>query len=494
MPNFLFRRLAFALLLAVVLATIAQPQNSPAAARGKNLSSATVPLTSSRKLRFKSANYPTGTNPQAVVVGDFNKDGELDFAQVNYNGGGAGSVSVFLGNGDGMFQAKKDYATGSGPDALAVGDVNGDGNLDLVVGNDTGATVSVLLGNGDGTFQAHKDYAVGSYPHWVVLADFNGDKKLDIAVANEGDNTVGVLLNNGDGTFGKMRTFATGLEPFSVAAADFNHDGNMDLAVTGYYDGIVSILLGNGDGTFQKHVDYPVGSGPAAVAVGDFNRDGNADLVTANYNNGETGSASVLLGNGDGTFQSHVDYEAGTGPDGLAIGDFNGDGIADLAVANLIGNTVSILPGKGDGSFGTHVDFTTGTWPIGVAVGQFSGNGPSSQDVVVTNDTSTTATVFLNEAAVRMSLKSSQNPSTKGQPVTFTATVEAAVRQNSQPTGTVTFSDGSKRLGKVKLTNGVAELTTSNLRVGKHKITAAYSGDNKFNPDKSAVLVQKVNR
>ena len=121
------------------------------------------------------------------------------------------------------------------------------------------------------------------------------------------------------GTFGTMQTFATGREPFSVAAADFNHDGKIDLAVTGYYASIVSILLGNGDGTFKSHVDYATGTAPAVVAVGDFNGDGKADLVTANYNNGQTGSASVLLGNGDGTFQGHVEYQAGTGPDGLAV-------------------------------------------------------------------------------------------------------------------------------------------------------------------------------
>ncbi|MGH6876153.1 MAG: FG-GAP repeat domain-containing protein, partial [Rhizomicrobium sp.] len=95
------------------------------------------------KLKFKSTNYTTGTDPQSIVVGDFNKDGKLDFAQVNYSNGGAGSVGVFLGNGDGRFQLKGTYATGAGPDALAMADVNADGNLDLVVGNDTGASVSV---------------------------------------------------------------------------------------------------------------------------------------------------------------------------------------------------------------------------------------------------------------------------------------------------------------------------------------------------------------
>lgn len=349
-------------------------------------------------LRFKATNYTTGTNPQTVVVGDFNKDGFEDFAQVNYSGGGSGSISVFLGNGDGTFQPAVTYSTGRGPDALGLADVNGDGNLDLVAGNDTGNSVSVLLGNGDGTFQTHKDYAAGSFPHWVALADLNGDSKPDIVVTNEGDNDVGVLLNNGDGTFGAMTTFATAVEPYSVAIADFNRDGHPDLAVTGYYASVVSILAGKGDGTFGSHTDYATGTSPAVVVAYDFNRDRRIDLATVNYNNGNTGSVSILLNGGKGKFPTHTEYTVGTGPDGLAVGKFNGDTFADLAVANLIGNTMSILAGNGDGTFGAHVDFTTGNFPLGMAVGQFHGNGAKKQDVIVTNDLDQTATVFLNKS------------------------------------------------------------------------------------------------
>lgn len=348
-------------------------------------------------LKFTRTDYPTGVNPQSIVVGDFNKDGNLDFAQVNYNGGSSGSVNVFLGNGDGTFQSGVTYPAGNGPDALAVGDVNGDGNPDLVVGDDTGAAVSVLIGKGDGTFPTLQKYTAGEFPHWVALADFNGDGKPDIAVTNEGDNNVGVLLNNGDGTFGAMKTFATAVEPYSVAAADFNHDGKIDLAVTGYYASVVSILKGRGDGTFKTHVDISTGTAPAVVVVADFNGDGNRDLATANYNNGQTGSVSVLLGNGDATFQTHEDYQAGTGPDGLAVGKFNGDRFDDLAVANLIGGTMSILPGNGDGTFGANVDFPTDEYPLGIAAGRFHGNKKPNEDVIVTNDLSTTANFFFNK-------------------------------------------------------------------------------------------------
>src|SRR5438105_364986 len=141
------------------------------------LASAALPAEASNScmIRFRQTNLSTGTNPQTIVTGDFNRDGRLDFALVDYNGGSSGFVSVFLGNGDGTFQPKADYAAGAGPDALGAGDVNGDGILDLVTGNDTGESVSVLIGKGDGTFQAKQNYTVGLYPHGVVLADFNGD-------------------------------------------------------------------------------------------------------------------------------------------------------------------------------------------------------------------------------------------------------------------------------------------------------------------------------
>lgn len=360
--------------------------------------SAGTPEPGTCKLKFKADQLTTGTDPQSIVTGDFNKDGKLDFAQVNYSNGSAGSVGVWLGNGDGTFQTPVTYAVGAGPDALAVGDVNGDGKLDLVTGDDTGASVSVLLGNGDGTFQAAQKYTAGSFPHWVALADVNGDKALDIIVVNEGANNVGVLLNNGDGTFGAMTTFATDEEPYSVAAGDFNHDGKIDLAVTGYYNSVVSVLLGKGNGTFQPYVDYPTGTAPAVVMAYDFNRDKKIDLATVDYNNGQTGSVSILPGNGDGTFGAPANYATGAGPDGLVIGRFNGDRFPDLGVANLIGNSMSILPGNGDGTFGAPVNFDTPKYPLGIAAGQFKSKNKNEQDLVVTDDLAATATVFLNKS------------------------------------------------------------------------------------------------
>jgi hypothetical protein len=152
-------------------------------------------------------------------------------------------VSVLLGNGDGTFQAARNFAAGNRPWSVAVGDFNGDGIPDLAVANSYSNNVSVLLGNGDGTFQAARNFAAGSFPLSVAVGDLNGDGTLDLAVANSGGNNVSVLLGNGDGTFQAARNYAVGNGPLSVAVGDFNGDGAPDLAVANFFSNDVSILL-----------------------------------------------------------------------------------------------------------------------------------------------------------------------------------------------------------------------------------------------------------
>jgi hypothetical protein len=180
---------------------------------------------------------------------------------------------VQLGNGNGTFQAAQTYASGAGPVSVAVGDVNGDGKLDVVTANEGDNTVSVQLGNGDGTFQPANNYSVGSQPVSVAVGTVNG--KPDIVTANQGNNTVSLLPGNGDGAFGAAQAVASFSAPAqSVAVGDFNADGKLDLAVTtrgtdgyyapggcGYYgcygggyipgySPAVTVLLGTGNGTF----------------------------------------------------------------------------------------------------------------------------------------------------------------------------------------------------------------------------------------------------
>ncbi len=222
--------------------------------------------------------FPAGSVPSCVAVGDFNGDGRLDLAVADV---GVGSyLSVLLGNGDGSFQAPRNFpAGGYEPSSVAVGDFNGDGRLDLAIANISSNDVSVMLGNGDGSFQAARNFPAGNYASSVAVGDFNGDGRPDLAVAiSLFPGGVAVLLGNGDGSFQAPRTFDAGNPHGFVAVADFNGDGLLDLAVSSlgtypeYRDGSVSILLGTGDGSFQAPRPFPVGRASGSVAVGDSGR------------------------------------------------------------------------------------------------------------------------------------------------------------------------------------------------------------------------------
>jgi hypothetical protein len=189
--------------------------------------------------------------------------------------------------------------------------------------------------------------------------------------------------------------FTTATGPLDIVTADFNRDGKLDLALAngcclpnpGH---TASVLLGNGDGTFQSQVDYATGRSPTSIITGDFNGDGKLDLAIADF---AVAKVSVLLGNGDGTFQAHVDFATGTNPGGITTTDLNGDGKLDLAVANLADNTVSILLGNGDGTFGPHIDYATGAEPNHVATADFNRDG--KLDLSVSNSVGASVSILL---------------------------------------------------------------------------------------------------
>src|SRR5258706_574261 len=332
--------------------------------------------------------YAAPGSPQAIVRGDFDRDGDPDLATANFRG----TVSIFMNNGDGTFQPAQDYSRGgqSGPTfpgqplSLATADLNRDGILDLAVANTASITVSILLGNGDGSFQTSVGFGTGANPTSVAISDWNGDDRLDLAITNSTDNTVSVLIGDGTGGFAAKADVATGTNPVSVAVGDVNGDGKQDLITSNAGPSLfsggantVSGLLGNGGGTFQPKKYYPAGVNPRFVSIADLNRDGVLDLAVADTGDfsGTTEGISILLGNGDGTFRMGAQCGAGPQRAFISMGDLDGDGLPDLAVAMVGGVAINVFLGNGDGTFRGLRTYTTGEADASLAIADLDGDG-----------------------------------------------------------------------------------------------------------------------
>ena len=342
---------------------------------------------------FNAATFGTGNNPSAAATGDFNGDGRLDVAVVNYNDN---TVSVLLGNADGSYEPHVDYQVGTGPVGVVVADFNSDSKLDLAVVNANCptapctklGTISVLLGNGDGTFQTAIPHNVGKGPTSIAAGDLDRNGKMDLVVANGQDNNVTLLLGNNNGTFTTLRSLAVGTNPKSVAIDDFNGDLKPDIVVANQGDGGIGLLKGNGNGTFNNQLVFATGPSPVALAIGDFNEDGKPDVVTSNSGNA---TISLLINNqffGTPGFLKHVDLSATAKGSGVITGDFNGDGHDDIAAIAAGTDSVSVLTGKGDGTMNFRVDFGTGSDPVAVVAGDFTGDGRTDIGVVNNIDNS----------------------------------------------------------------------------------------------------------
>nr|NCR65247.1 hypothetical protein [Microcystis aeruginosa LL11-07] len=402
---------------------------------------------------FTIAAGATTATLNVVAVSDAVNDPN-ETVKVNLTSGG----DYILGaNSSTSFNPATNFSAGRGSYSVTVGDFNGDGKSDLAVANRDGNNVSVLLGTGTGSFGAATDFSVGITPYSVTVGDFNGDGKSDLAVANFGiGSNVSVLLGTGTGSFGTATNFSVGNSPASVTVGDFNGDGKSDLAVANYSSNSnnVSVRLGTGTGSFGTATNFSVGSGPLSVTVGDFNGDGKSDLAVANRN---SNNVSVLLGTGTGSFGTATNFTVGSGPFSVTVGDFNGDGKSDLAVANNSSNNVSVLLGTGTGSFGTATNFTVGNSPFSVTVGDFNGDGKS--DLAVANNSSNNVSVLLGTGtgsfgpATNFTVGSGPFSVTVGNfngdgksdlAVANRSTNNVSVLLNADPTATVTITDVSQ--------------------------------------------------
>lgn len=301
---------------------------------------------------FPGERFDVGNNSTFVTLGDMNGDGRLDVLTTN---AGGNNISLLLGNGHGRFQTLRMFAVGDGPVSMAIGDLNGDDSLDVITANVHSMNISVLLGNGDGTFQDQQTFAVGSDPTSVVVGDVNGDGWLDVVTANTGSWGVSLLIGKGDGTFEEQLYISVGGSPTSVTLGDVNDDTRLDLLTTNGRSDSVSVLLGNGDGTFIYQGAYAVRENPRSISLGDINGDGALDLVTMNAGNAGSATVSLLFGQGDGTFQEQQTIAACCSRNSLSLADLNGDGRLDMITAGW--GEHFVLIGNGDGTFQTETQF-----------------------------------------------------------------------------------------------------------------------------------------
>jgi VCBS repeat protein/IPT/TIG domain-containing protein len=345
---------------------------------------------------FGAATHSSSSHgPNSVAIDDFNKDGKKDVAVSNM---GSNAVAIFLGTGGGALANAVYYTVGKQPVQVRVVDLNKDGKTDLLVVNESDTApleggISVMLGNGDGTFSVLPKMVLGFMEDSVAVADFNGDHQVDLALTNFNNDQIAILIGNGDGTFHAAPKLAGGHA--GIQSADFNHDGKADL-MAGFLTGVgFSIFFGNGDATFSSPVAYNIGFFGGYLI--DLNGDGNLDMPLL-----RDGVLAVALGSAAGTFQVIAKYQTRDSARGFALGDFDSDGHDDLILVSFMDCACMwFIHGRGNGFFDAPVALDAtglGGSPITDAVGDFDGNGIDDIAVVTALIPTGSVSIFLGRA------------------------------------------------------------------------------------------------
>jgi FG-GAP-like repeat len=350
--------------------------------------------------------FAVGKAPGCVLVQDLNGDGKFDLAVANEQGS---SVSVLLAGGKGGFTPShgSPFPAGPNPNDLASRDFNGDGRVDLAIANHETQYVTVLLGDGQGGFASAPSspvtVVVRPHVHGVAAGDFNSDGYLDLVTDSWAEDRLVVLLGDGKGSFGTPGTYvAVGKHPYQrVRVADLDGDGRADIISPNLEGDNVTILLGDGKGGFRQPggSPFPCGDSPFNVAVGDVNADGKLDLAIVNSpsstsdRSGQDG-LTILVGDGLGAFTTMTGspFVTGKRPNIPAIGDVNGDGIADIAVSNPDADSVTIFTMSREGSVGSRTTISVRGHPKGIAIRDVNGDGKA--EIVTTNNAGNSVTLI----------------------------------------------------------------------------------------------------
>lgn len=435
--------------------------------------------------------YPN-LGPQTTVVSVGNFDGNIypDLVVTNAASGGPNTVSVLLGMGGGAFSLVSKVAidppgmplAGRLPEGVVAADIDNDGDSDFVAVLNEGSTNNVVVMRNNGSFTGDFSFVerktAGTNATHITAADLNGDGLVDLAVSNFGGG-VKVLFNRG-GTFDD----STPLIPTSgtggnvIVAADFDGVvGANDLAVANQNDGTVDVFLNNGKGTFTLAATLKSAElGTTFLAARDLDRDGRTDLVASNTFHQPTGKAgqtvSIFYGSGAGTFDPGVTVTVGSTPTGVAVADFTGDAMPDIAVGVESTGKVLVLRSDGGRNYLPAVTYSALAGVNGLAASDFNDDGRT--DLVATQYLAgNKLAMLLNQLTNTAVTVTVPAPTPVGAAATFTATVTAA--GTAPTTGFVSFMDGDNYLGTVAVANGVAAFTTSTLGAGPHNIRVVYS-------------------